>query len=247
MSFRFEAPAGAPSWTRERYQLFLNAISESHPRTEAMIQQAIQVQTKEGAKPRIKQIVEQVVAMRALTEDGLRAVHLKADELVSNYLRGDRDVYPGFSMLLDEAMAHVRRYAECYHPSGVLEAALHYVDMIDLPVPENAVLRTEEYLNLDFRVPEETFGNFQSFEISAVVRHPNEQEVIHLVFATTSVVFGKPFRRFRLEWHTPVRTGNRMSEGEVKINLQAAHDRLEKCFRHAFTPKGWALFEPEEP
>ena len=52
--------------------------------------------------------------------------------------------------------------------------------------------------------------------------------------------------RFRLEWHTPAQSGVRMTEAEVRANLQAAHDRLDKCFRHAFTPEGWALFGPEE-
>ncbi len=37
-----------------------------------------------------------------------------------------------------------------------------------------------------------------------------------------------------------------MMDEEVRANLEAAHDRLEKCFRHAFTAKGWALFEPDE-
>jgi uncharacterized protein (TIGR04255 family) len=248
MSFRFEPAAGAPPWTRERYQTFFKAVADSHPKVEHMTQYKVRVTTSEGGKARIGDPVEYVLAMRAFTQDGIRAVQLTPDELVVNYLRGDTEPYPGFPALLEEALAHCHRYAECYQPAGVMEAALHYVDVIELPVPESRVVRTEDYLTLNFRVPEEVFGYFAAFEVKAVVRPPGASELVEMVFATLPGGPDDTHRRFRMEWHTPAKAGVRMDEDALRANLKTAHDRLESCFRHAFTAEGWALFEPyEEP
>jgi len=248
MSFRFEPAVGSPTWTRDRYRLLLDTFSETHPNVEEMTRHAIQVAaSKRGGRPQIKEIAEQILAMRARTEDGLRAIQMGSDELVVNYLRGDGEPYPGFPALLEEAMTCCRRYADCYHPVGVLEAALHYVDLVEIPVPEHRILRSEEYLTLDFRVPEEVFGHFAAFEVKAVVLPPGSKDTVQLSFATVPGRVDDPLRQFRLEWHTASKSSGRMTEEEVRASLQTAHDRLEACFRHAFTAKGWALFEPGEP
>lgn len=248
MSFRFEPAVGLPPWTRDRYRVFLDNLSETHPNVEEMARHGIQVvASKRGGRPQIKEIVEQILAVRARTEDGLRAVQMGPDELVVNYLRGEGQPYPGFPALLDEAMAYCRRYADCYHPLGVLEATLHYVDLVELPIPENRILRSEEYLTLDFRVPEEAFGHFAAFEVKAVVLPPGSKDTVQLEFASIPGRPDDPLRQFRLEWHTASKSSGRMTEDEVRASLQEAHDRLGVCFRHAFTAKGWALFEPGEP
>lgn len=247
MSFRFEAAAGAPAWTRERYRPFFSAIVEKYPDVQEMVQHEVQVETsKRGRKPQAKTIAEQVLAMRAFTEDHLRAVQLTPDELVVNYLRSETDPYPGFQNLLSEALAHRRLYSEIYQPNGVLEAALHYVDVVTLPIPDSKILRSEEYLTLDFRVPEEVFGTFSAFEIKAIVRPKGAEQPVQMGFATLPAVADATHRPFRLEWHTPVRgSGRLMDVDELRTNLVAAHNLLDRCFRHAFTEKGWALFEPE--
>jgi uncharacterized protein (TIGR04255 family) len=248
MSFRFEPAADAPPWTRERYQLLLGSLADDYPRLEKLARHSLRVEVSgRRQKAHIKEVAEEVLAMRVLTEDGLRAVQLTPDSLVVNFLRSESEPYPGFPVLLDEALAHCSRYAECYRPNGILEAALHYVDLIELPITEGGVLRSERYITLNFQVPEEVFGRFAAFEMKAVVRPPEGAELVEVIFATEPAAAGDTHRRFRLEWHTGVKTGSRMTEKEIRTNLQAAHDRLWNCFRHAFTREGWALFEPEEP
>jgi uncharacterized protein (TIGR04255 family) len=247
MSFRFEPAAVAPPWDRDRYNIFFHAVAETYPDLEEMVRQAVRVEaSKKGGKPRIKGLEEQVLAMRAFTENRLRAVQLTPDELVVNYLRATTDPYPGFEALLDEALARCRQYAELYQPNGVIEAALHYVDVVSVPVPENKIIRTEEYFTLDFRVPEHVFGHFSVFEMRVIMRPPNDPEPVQLVFATIPGQAEETHRRFRLEWHTPVRGSRAMDDDELRGNIRAANARLENCFFHAFTPKGWALFEPVE-
>jgi uncharacterized protein (TIGR04255 family) len=246
MSFRFEPAAGVNSWTRERYLTFLGTLSDSHPEIQEMTRHAIRVASKRGTH-RIKEIAEEVMAMRAMSGDGFRAVQLTPDELLVNYLRGEGLEYPGFEALLDEALGHCRRYAECYHPAGILRAALHYVDLVEIPIPDDGLLRSDEYFTLNLQVPEQHFGNYTAFEVRAAVVPPGGREPVEFVFATEPSHLDAPLARFRLEWHTAAGAGVRMNEEEARANLLAAHDRLGKCFRHAFTEKGWALFEPEEP
>src|SRR5262249_4002829 len=148
-------------------------------------------------------------------------VQLTPDQLVVNYLRGETDPYPGFATLLAEAMAHCRRYGECYQPIGILEAALHYVDQVAIPldrVAEGRVLRSEDYFTLDLRFPEEVFGTFATFEITATVQPPDGTAPVQIIFATVPPRVEDSHRKFRLEWHTPVRTGDRMTEDEVRAH-----------------------------
>ncbi len=247
MSFRFEPAAVAPPWNRERYKTFLDAVVETHPNVEEMLRRAVHVgASRRGGKPHLKGLVEEVLAVRAFTEDRLRAVQLTPDELVVNYLRAGTDPYPGFPALLDEALIRCRQYADLYQPNGVLEAALHYVDIVNLPIPESRIMRTEEYLTLDFQFPEAVFGAISAFEMKAIVRPPEGPEPVQLIFATMPTTAESSHRRFRLEWHTPVKGSRIMGEDELRANVLAANDRLERCFFNAFTRKGWALFEPEE-
>lgn len=96
---------------------------------EGLARRAIRVAVTRMGASRIKDVMDEVLAVRTFTEDGLRAVQLTLDELLVNYLRGDGTAYPGFAVLLDEAMAHCRLYAECYLTIGILQATLHSVDL----------------------------------------------------------------------------------------------------------------------
>ena len=247
MSFGFEPAANAPAWTRERYEAFLNRMPD-YPNQEQMVRQGIKVEgSKRGRLPKVKEMIHQVVAVRAFTEDGLRAFHLAPDELVVNYLWGGEKPYPGFETLLDEAMVFCKRYVECYHPLGVVKTDLHYVDIVEIPVPESGVVATEKYLTLNVQAPQDVFGPFSVVELKTQFRPPGSQAPVELLFATEPVGEGDVRRRLRLEWHTTDQTGSRLTQDVARANLLAAHERLEKCFRHAFTPDGWALFEPDTP
>lgn len=247
MSFRFEPAPGSPVWDRKRYEIFLDAVGQAYPNVEEMSRRAVQLAaSRAGAHPRVKQIVEQILAIRAITDDGLRVVQLMPDQLAVNYVRGDAEPYPGFSVLLDEAIRHCQRYIECYRPLGVLEAALHYVDIVDVPLPPDRCIQSDDYFTLTFEAPEEAFGGFVALEVKAVMAPPGSKEPVELIFTSEPSRSEDPHRRFQLEWHTAARTGSRMDDTSLRANLQVAHDRLEKCFRSAFTPKGWALFESDE-
>ena len=248
MSFRFEPGIEAPPWSRERYTLFLQALASRYPQTQEMTRRAIRVTaTRPGRPPRIKEVVEEVLAVRALTDDGLRAVQLAPDELVVNYLHSSEVAYPGFPVLLAEAMDHCHRYGECYQSLGVKQAALHYVDLIDIPVPEDRVLRSEEYFNLNIQIPQQEFGGIEAFEVKLACRPTTGSDSVELVFATEVTQPDEPVRRFRMEWRTATQANGIMTEAEIRGALQSAHDRLEQCFQSVFTPTGWALFEPENP
>jgi uncharacterized protein (TIGR04255 family) len=246
ISFRFEPGIDAPPWSRERYTSFLQALGSRYPQTQEMTRRAIRVTaTRPSRPPRIKDVVEEVLAVRALTDDGLRAVQLAPDELVVNYLHSPSVAYPGFPSLLTEAMEHCARYRECYPSSGVKQVALHYVDLIDIPVPEDRVLRSEDFFNLNIQVPPQEFGGILAFELRLACRPTTGHDSVELLFATEATQPDESVRRFRMEWRTATQADRIMSEEEIRGGLQAAHDRLEHCFRSAFTPAGWALFEPE--
>jgi uncharacterized protein (TIGR04255 family) len=246
MSFRFEPAPGAPAWSNERYKLFLDAVAKTHPTVEQMIRRGIRVEkSRRGGKPKVTDVVNEVMAVRALTDDGLRIVQLWPDTLIANYLRREAEPYPGFDALLDEALSHLRQYQTCYSPLGVVSVALHYVDEVAIPREGQAILRTEEYLTLNVVMPEKVFGAFSAFDINAILQPPGGADPIQVGFASAGG--DETQSRFRLEWHTESKSASRMNEEEVRSRLGSAHERLSRCFQRTFTEKGWALFEPDEP
>jgi uncharacterized protein (TIGR04255 family) len=248
LSFRFEPAAGAPPWTRDRYKAFIDAVAAQFPNADEMTRRAVQVSSfNQGGSSKWKgRLVEEVMAIRTKTEDNFRTLQLTPDELTVNFIPGENNPYPGFHTFLDEAMRHCEQYSQCYQPVGLAEAAVHYVDMIEIPIPESRILRTEDYLKLNFDAPEDVFGRFSAFQIQAIVSHPGDDQPVEFVFKTEPRGPEAEVARFRLEWHTPARTGSRMNFEETRSNLVLAHDRLKKCFRSSFTDKGWALFDPQE-
>lgn len=246
MSFRFEPAESSPPWHRPRYVQFLDALADQFPNRQEMTRQAVQLAvTKPGRPPKVTQLVENVQAMRALSDDGLQAVQLMPDQLVVNFLRGDKP-YPGFDVLLERATDLQRRYQECYSPVGITEVALHYIDLVSIPVDESRVVYTEKYVTIDFHAPVAHFGNFSTFDLRAVVHPPPEKLPVQVVFSLEPGGPEDTHRRYRLEWHSQTRGDPVMSDADVRTHLRAAHDRLWKCFQSAFTPDGWALFQPEE-
>lgn len=247
MSFQFQPATAAPPWDRERYELLLDVLRADYPNAEEMARHAVRLgPAKRSGKPQVKEVIDQVLAVRAYSESGLRAIHLWPDRLVVNYLRGDSEPYPGFPALLEEAVVLCRAYSECYHPVGVVQVALHYVDVVELPVPASRVIRSEDYLTLNLQFPEAAFGAIGTFDLKAVFYPVDNSQAVQLGFSTLKSVEGAPVRPFRLEWHTGERADSIMTEDEIRLNLRRAHDRLETCFRQSFTPAGWALFEPDD-
>src|SRR5262249_28822034 len=121
MSFRFEPAVDAPPWTSERYKVFLDSVAEQYPNVEQMVRPAIRVAaTRPGKQLQTKEIRGQVRAWGAIREDGRRVVQLAPDERVVNSLRGESEPYRGSPSRLEEALAHYRRYLDCYHPAGVV-------------------------------------------------------------------------------------------------------------------------------
>ena len=248
MSFRFEPVAGCPEWDRKRYETFLSTVATTHPNIEEMTRRALQLSTsKFGKTTRVQQQSDQLLAVRAISEDGLRVVQMKPDLLAVHYICSHSEPYPGFSKLLDEAISLSRRYADCYRSPGIVEAALHYVDTVEIPLPENRLLHSDDYFTIQFEAPEQTFGGLIALEIKAMMLPPDGKEPVELLFTADPVRQDEANRRFHLEWHSAAKTGGRMEEDCLRATLKDTHDRLEKCFRSAFTPKGWALLEPDDP
>jgi len=244
MSFRFDPGIAQPAWNRHRFKLLLDDLASTHPDIQEMKRQAVELTaSKRNGVPKVRKIIEDILAMRALSEDGLRAVQMRSNELVVNYIRGGND-YPGFDALLEEAMEVSHRYQELYRPLGVVEVALHYIDVVFLPKNDEGNVDTEEYLTVDFRIPP-NFGNFSAFDIRTVVRPLPEKLPVHMYVASEAGLDDDPEQKIRIEWHTSKVSTSVMGEEEVRANLNAAHDRLAKCFQSIFTAKGWALLEPE--
>lgn len=249
LSFGFDPGPNAPVWDRRHYKKFLKTISSTHPKIEGVIRHGIRVEKKKKGKknsqPQVIDIEESVLAMRALSEDDCRSVQLEPDRLTIAYIQGKETEYPGFSVLVSEAMTYFEEYLSCYRPNGAKEVTLHYDNIIEISRSDSEHFETKDFFSLNVEIPHAQFGHFVSFDLRAVVRPPNKDGVVEFVFATQPGQKDDTNFRFRLEWHTSVQSESIMDDQQVRDNLQIAHDRIETCFRSAFTERGWALFDPD--
>lgn len=243
MSFRFDPGESPGKWDGARFNKLWKTLKDEYPNRQELRQQSIRVGTKKkSGDPVFKGFLDEIIAQRVISENELRVVQLRPDELIVNYVKGATEPYPGFESLLDVAAARCQSYFECYQPAGIVQTALHYVDIVEIPI-ESGQIRTGDYFTFDVRAPDSwTFGTFR---LQTTLCPADSKEIIEVVFATEPGKTESGNARFRLEWHIASKSEDRMTIEQAKAALSNFHASLGKCFRQAFTEKGWALFEPQ--
>jgi uncharacterized protein (TIGR04255 family) len=245
IEFRFSFKDEIPSWDELKAQAFVTESFEGRFHVHAFSGRTeFTISASEGrpALTQPKMIFERV---RATNADEDRYVQVGRDTLIWNLLRKEKD-WPDYPSLRDEAMDAYDKFINFMHPTGLRLVALHYRDLVPIPLTSDQRVELNDYFNIYPAVPKASFGDVTNVMIA--LRMPISYSSGPLDLRIQSDTSPRPeetnIARFRLDWHiypsNPITT---LERGNITGWLDQAHDDILKAFIAFFTPKGLDLFK----
>ena len=225
---------------------FLNEFADQYPKAEVARQDTLQF--RHVSPTQLPEVVGREVSIshfRVSNEAGSRWIHLTPNHLVCNFLRLGES-YPEFKVLSEDAVSKLKRFVELCQPSRIRHAAVHYVDVIDIPLPPSKEILLSDYFALGLDLPSNPFGNQLSFLLRTSVQPTDGTGLLEIQLQNELRAGDAPGLRFRMDWHKLCPYDKEVDPGRIPADLAQAHASVMRCFRAAFTERTWALFEPEE-
>lgn len=248
IEFHMEAAQDQHVWPSQ-LESFLPKLGEEFPKSERefLATEVVEVGKRDPSGVPLEISGEtRLERVKAFDASRTRCVQVGENLLVFNLTRKGAE-YPGFPLLLKEGLRHLAAYDECMHPQYVREAALHYVDVIEIPFESSGIVRAHEYLNLRVTTPEgENWPIMKSatqvsIDISGRTEHPD-----HLVVGLqTDSDAAHPDRlKVRINWHAVCREVGTLDPNILAERLRGVRAVIRQFFQKAVTDKLWETFEP---
>lgn len=243
IEFNFEPN---PSGGVQPAVLFLQEHSEQYPKLEVLREDRLEF--RQVSPKQLPEVVGRKVAimhLRAHDTEGSRWLQVTPTQLVCSFLRlGDK--YPGFETLSKDAIAKLGRYVPLCTPVKLRHVAIHYVDVIDIPVPPSGEIRLQDYFSLGLDLPANPFGGQISYLVRTTLRPPDGTGLLEIQLQLDSYVQEQEIFRFRMDWHKVCPYDKEADPEAISAVLKGAHDSVMRCFRASFTNEAWQLFGPQD-
>jgi uncharacterized protein (TIGR04255 family) len=244
VEFHFDPRSDKQPWDLPVAASFIHQFEHEFPHVEVLQSEQIRIEKRApGGAP--EQISGQISLdrIRARNEEATRWIQVGNDLLVHNLVRKDA-AYPGFDQLRDHALAILDGYIDYFKPVAVRQAAVTYLDLIEIPAPDNKAIRLDDYLRLRVEFPDNIFGPVGFFSVQLLFPQATPGERLTLWLHTAPARADQRLCRLQMNWQYLCENLKTLDKGEIFRQLETAHVRLRECFRASFTNAGWALFQP---
>ena len=243
IEFHFEHGEDRREWSLEAASEFFDRL-EGYANLETLQSHQIRIEKVDRLrKPRIVEFGSSLDGVRSSNANKSKYVQLTPTSLVCNFIRTNDKGYDGFSASKVDALATLRIYVEMFRPLRLLEFALQYVDLIEIPWLATEDIELEEYFSLGIRLPKTGFGGISDFLVQATTHPPNSEDILEVRLQDERDPLGET-SRFRMDWRLRGRHRLSLVPEEVGSRLEEGHALLLDCFRNSFTEKTWKLFDP---
>ena len=206
------------------------------------------VEIKDFSPAKLPEIIPgkiEVNHVRGRNEQGTFWVQVSADDrLVCNITRGSGS-YAGYEYLRDQAILMYIDYVELFKPTKVRRVDLHYVDLIEIPVPPDKKIKLEDYFEFYIKSPGK-FDNMLACDISVALSTPRVRDAVEVRFQTEPMNENSNTYRFRMDWNLTCNQVETLDRDEIVRWLDEAHDCVRDYFRSSFTDRMWEMFGPSE-
>lgn len=245
IGFKFLPGSQNPPWNYEAVHTYLSRFESTLPHQEALFQTQFEIRKMSPThRPRVVEHEPVLDMARARNEGGTHWLQIADNQMVYNRMRGE-GVYLGYESLRDEALEKLSDYVDFFRPSGLEAAELHYVDLIEIPIPPEKKLKLDEYFELRVEIPD-SYGPTWFFSTRLFLRPPVEGDILEVKLESEPPTSEATTFRFRVDWHM-VCSGIASFEKEVlRDRLDQAHACLQKYFKASVTKRTWDFFQPSD-
>ena len=240
-----------PNSNKQKFDLnlaneFLQAHRAEFPHQQFLQSRQVQLSEAFGTDlPKVTNQEVQIKAFRLWNEDRSHMLHLGDDTLSYHILRSDHS-QPSYSVVRDALQPKLNFYEQLFHPRQIRQMALHYLDIIDIPIPQSGRVEFSDYFAFNIDPPENPFGLITALNCQFQTDCPEDLGPLIIEFAILPPAVEDSQIRFRVDWHKVCEKVNSLNSDQVWNRLEGVHDYLRRCFQTALTPRTLALFEPIE-
>ena len=248
IEFHLHAAEEEETWPAQ-IPVFFENVQGEFPRPEYAVAERVTIEERHPTGLPKKISGEQSVrGAKAYCEDRTRCVQIEEDALVLNLARQGQD-YPGFDVLVDQALRLLAQYCTSFRPQFVREVALHYVDLVRIPRSGAPSLKPDDYFNIGVRVPRNGQWPLSGFATQMLV--PLEIQSAspsHLAVRIESEPLDARSEEFRLrvDWHAMCHGVDTLDASVLESRLRSLRDTAWRFFKQSVTPLLWNMFEPIE-
>ncbi len=244
IAFDFDPNENKREWDLELVQQYVQQYASDLPKLEAMHEKKIEF--RETSPTELPKVVRHTVALKQVRiSDNAQSRFLQvADDHIAYHVLKSTAGYPGYSTVRDETAGKLRDYIELFQPARVRSAAIHYVDIVDIPRPPDGKIDMADYFIGSADLPENPFGAIANLSIQFLVQCPVDEGPLFLQLQSLPAPPESNVIRFRLDWHKHAVNVNTLDLTQVFARLNVAHDYMRQCFCASLTPRTLALFEP---
>lgn len=243
ISIEFQPNDNKRGFDPELVQAFAVQYKEDFPNRD--VEHEVQIQTEEQASNRLPKVVNRDVKLkhvRLWNEARSRAFQINDDQISYHMLKNSLEI-PGYQKVRTATEPKLLDYINKFRPVKITNAVLHYLDVIEIPVPENDKIDLRDYFLYSMEIPEDPFGPMFNFSQSFEVVCPIDDGPL-FVRLQSLPSSGTGIFRFQMEWHKLSRGIDTLDPSAVWKRLNTAHDYMWDCFINSFSEKTLKLFEP---
>ncbi len=185
--------------------------------------------------------------LRGTTSEGDRVIQVGRQILVLNVLKKEGRGWPTFESWRDESLQLLSRYVEFVQRERIIgiRPAIHYRDLVSLPTVDGKLV-IEDYLHIYPKVPG-AFGEIAHFGIELFLTGLSSMGLTRLSIVPMPAPDRQGLADFRLDWHIEINSSQSLKpeQNTVRDWLDKAQNDVVVAFEKIFTPKAWAMFEPQ--
>ncbi|MBC8378029.1 MAG: TIGR04255 family protein [Planctomycetes bacterium] len=242
IDFRFEYGEQPPEWNGMVATDFLKSFNEfKKEEYPALFKKAIKVNEKGS----IVSEADLLVRLKAFNKANDRCLQIEQNLLVYNILRNKNVTWPGFSVLLSEAMPFYQAYIDKFHPIKA-KTVLHYRDHVAIPFIDNKI-EPKDYFEIYPKVPEDKIGNMVDYSLSLILSDICENGVASFSVRTepeiSDIEVTQSKLLFIIDWDVQSRISfacENLDSCGTWLNL--AHSGINKAFESCLTERCRSLF-----
>jgi uncharacterized protein (TIGR04255 family) len=246
VEFRFSFKDEIPYWNEVKAQAFITDYFEGRFHVDSFLGRTEFTISASGGRPALTQSKVIFERVRATNEASDRYVQVGRDTLIYNLLRKEKD-WPEYHSLRDEAIDAYDKFIQFLRPMALQYIALHYRDLVIVPLQGEQKVRLEDYFTICPEVPEHKFGDMSNFMVALTLPETWRSGVLNLIVQSDPPVSSPEHPnegRFRWDWHiSPKSSIGSLDKDIITSWLDQAHDDLFQAFLSAFTQKGLELFK----
>ena len=246
IEFRFSFKDEIPYWDEVKAQAFIADYFEGRFHVDSFLGRTEFTISASGGRPAFTQSKVIFERVRATNEYSDRYVQVGRDTLIYNLLRKEKD-WPEYHSLRDDAMDSYDKFIQFLRPMALQHIALHYRDLVIVPLQDKQRVRLGDYFTIFPEVPERKFGDMSNFMVALTLPETWRSGVLNLMVQSDPPVPSPEHPnegRFRWDWHiSPKSSIGSLDKDTITTWLDQAHDDLFQAFLSAFTQNGLGLFK----